>query len=176
MGGTQVVRFLALILAYALPCVASGAGVTAPTRITVFDTHSGIQVTALTIGDASGKYMSDQVANTHVACLSFKNTNTSDAKLVTFHLVYYDSLSNHAGEGEIVRAGTFATGVVIAGDNPKTGKVNMEDCTIIPYHQQDFGLILIFVKAVTYANETLWSTPGPAIPEHLQIPPPGPAP
>jgi hypothetical protein len=104
---------------------------------------------------------------TRSVCVSFENTDARTAKQITFHFVYYDTLNNHAGDTDLVRTGTFTHGSVIEGVNAKTGLINEEDCVRLPYHQQGIALVVMFVTSVTYADNSVFTTSGPAVPEHL---------
>jgi hypothetical protein len=161
---------LALVIASIVPRVAAAETV----QLLQFNTKSAIQITAVRAGYRQASRRGSDVAQS--VCVSFGNTDPRAVKQVTFHFVYYDTLDNHAGEADLVRTGTFAKRAVIDSVNEKVRTLNMEDCVVLPYHQQGIAVVVAFVKAVTFADGSVWTTPGPEIPEHLGAPAPGTSP
>jgi hypothetical protein len=170
-GALYALRLATILVTCAFPCAVSAD--TTTTKITEVNTNSGIRATHFYFGhvhEHTARNPGDatpQVLQTRSACVSFENTDARTAEQITFHFVYYDTLNNHAGDTDLVRAGKFTQGTVIESVNAKTNLINDEDCVAIPYHQQGVALVVMFVTSVTYADNSVFTTSGPAIPEHL---------
>jgi uncharacterized protein YsxB (DUF464 family) len=71
---------------------------------------------------------------------------------------------------------TFLLNTTIEGINPKAGEFNQEDCSLNPPVRSQLATVIVFVKALTFADGSLWSTSGPEIPQQLDAQTPAPAP
>jgi len=133
-----------------------------------FDTHSAIRIVHLGAGRRMRKHSTEPASFT---CVSFRNTDPRAVQSVTFHFVDYDQDGNRVGENDLVRAGRFSTGDTIEGINQKAHEFNQEDCSLNPSLETHLATVIVFVKALTFDDGSLWSTSGPAIPQHLDAQP-----
>ena len=142
-----------------------------PTTI-VFPTHSSIAIVHV-----SGHRLIRQhsTEDAYFTCVGFRNTDAREATSVLLHFAFYNAADGRVAEADLTRTGHFSTGVDI-DDVPGHGELKIENCVQRPPLRAGVARTIVFVKSVTYADGSVWSTSGPAIPDHLGAPPmPAPA-
>lgn len=167
--------FALLLIALGTPLAAETQRM--PLQITAFDTHSGIVVTHFSFLQVRNPHKAtaqeNSISGAHMgvatnACVSFTNTLPRNVTQVDFHFVFYDRSRDHAGDADLIRTGTFAPNAPIDVNLAnRTGLEDTKDCILVPFHDPNVALAVVFVKSATFADGSQWVTSGPAIADHL---------
>jgi len=138
---------------------AAPASATASFRIVTLETKAPVALVAVTHAGTT---------TTDFSCLSFQNTDARTANHVRFRFIYYDKTGTRVGGDVFDRKGSFSTGSLVEGYNPKTALAHIENCAEIHFPHQGIALAAAYVESVNFADGTTWATAPFPIPDHLR--------
>jgi hypothetical protein len=157
---------LAIIAAAVIAAAAPAGAKTAPFRIVTLETKAPVALVAVTGASTTTLYRAIDFS-----CLSFRNTDARTAKHIRFRFIYYDKTGARVGGDVFDRKGTFSTGALVEGYNPKTALAHIENCAEVHFPHEGIALAAAYIETVDFADGTAWTAAPFPIPEHLRTKP-----